>query len=110
MKAQTIANVSLSNSDFQNCKHIILRETTEALSLGKLVGATIVGNKEDIIQDIAGIIKVREKGNKIGVLSEGIGESGTWIKECWNCCMINVYAPVLGRSNSDYEIFLGTAF
>ncbi|KAK8578490.1 hypothetical protein V6N13_100327 [Hibiscus sabdariffa] len=58
---QRVANESLSDSDILNRKRVILKEARETVNLGKLIGATTLGNKEVIVKDIARIIEAREK-------------------------------------------------
>ncbi|KAK8664246.1 hypothetical protein V6N13_084044 [Hibiscus sabdariffa] len=47
------ANESLSDSDFLIRKRIILREAQETLWIGKLVGASTIGNEDEIVKDMA---------------------------------------------------------
>ncbi|KAK8648625.1 hypothetical protein V6N13_129374 [Hibiscus sabdariffa] len=56
---QGIANASLSDSDFIQRQHVILREARETLHLGRLIGVETVDNEEDIAKDIARIIEAR---------------------------------------------------
>ncbi|KAK8698033.1 hypothetical protein V6N13_114165 [Hibiscus sabdariffa] len=60
-KSIQFANASLSDSDFEHRKSVILCEARETLQLGKLLGATTIGNEEVIIQDLAQIIAGRER-------------------------------------------------
>ncbi|KAL4347102.1 hypothetical protein GQ457_17G020660 [Hibiscus cannabinus] len=56
---QGIANASLSDYDFIQRQHVILREARETLHLGRLIGVATVGNEEDIVKDITRIIEAR---------------------------------------------------
>ncbi|KAK8657942.1 hypothetical protein V6N13_036159 [Hibiscus sabdariffa] len=68
---QGIANASLSDSDFIQRQHVILREARETIHLGRLIGVETVGNEEDIVKDIARIIEARgTRCGKYGHLSE----------------------------------------
>ncbi|KAK8558494.1 hypothetical protein V6N13_103668 [Hibiscus sabdariffa] len=58
---KAVANASLSDLDFANRNRGILKEAHETLDLGRLIGANTIGNKEEIVKDIARIIAAREK-------------------------------------------------
>ncbi|KAK8628021.1 hypothetical protein V6N13_063733 [Hibiscus sabdariffa] len=60
-KSKQFANASLLDSDFEHRKSVILHEARETLQLGKLLGATTIGNEEVIVQDLAQIIAGRER-------------------------------------------------
>ncbi|KAK8685548.1 hypothetical protein V6N13_041548 [Hibiscus sabdariffa] len=46
-KSKRFANASLSDSDFERRKSVILHEARETLQLWKLLGATTIGNEEE---------------------------------------------------------------
>ncbi|KAK8523014.1 hypothetical protein V6N12_073725 [Hibiscus sabdariffa] len=48
-----IADITISDSDFIHRQEAILREATATVNLGKLIGATTIGNDKVIINDIA---------------------------------------------------------
>ncbi|KAK8716000.1 hypothetical protein V6N13_043322 [Hibiscus sabdariffa] len=52
-----IVNGSLSDSDFLNRKRMILPEAHETLQLGKWIGVSVIGNEEEVVQDIARLIE-----------------------------------------------------
>ncbi|KAK8603280.1 hypothetical protein V6N13_085471 [Hibiscus sabdariffa] len=52
-ESNQVVNGSLSDSDFVNRKKVILKEATETVHLGKLIGAVPKGNESAVIQDIA---------------------------------------------------------
>ncbi|KAK8517336.1 hypothetical protein V6N13_092617 [Hibiscus sabdariffa] len=55
-----IVNGSLSDSDFQCQKQVILKEAGETLALGKYLEVTTIGNEEGIVKDLAGLLEGRE--------------------------------------------------
>ncbi|KAK8628350.1 hypothetical protein V6N13_064059 [Hibiscus sabdariffa] len=52
-----IANGSLSDSDFQSQKRVILKEAGETLALGKYLGVKTIGYETEIVNDIAVLLE-----------------------------------------------------
>ncbi|KAK8628629.1 hypothetical protein V6N13_009215 [Hibiscus sabdariffa] len=59
--SQRFANASLTDSDFEHRKDVILREARETLQLGKLLGPTNIGNEEVVVRDLAQIITCQDR-------------------------------------------------
>ncbi|KAL4324936.1 hypothetical protein GQ457_11G028430 [Hibiscus cannabinus] len=94
---QTVANESLSDSDIRNRKQVILKEARETVNLGKLIGATTLGNEEAIVKDIARIIEAREK--KLMV-------KRVWYTDNYDF----VFAPAVGKAGGILIVWDSTRF
>ncbi|KAK8613278.1 hypothetical protein V6N13_101045 [Hibiscus sabdariffa] len=59
--SQSIANGSLSDSDFLHCKKVLFREARKTLASGKMICISMIGNEELIVRDIAHLNEEHEK-------------------------------------------------
>ncbi|KAL4378615.1 hypothetical protein GQ457_02G032850 [Hibiscus cannabinus] len=111
---QRVANESLSDSDILNRKRVILKEARETVNLGKLIGATTLGNEEAIVKDIARIIEAREKKLcEMVVLLETKLEVVTdrMVKRVWFTDNYDfVFAPAVGKVGGILIVWDSTRF
>ncbi|KAK8571112.1 hypothetical protein V6N13_025668 [Hibiscus sabdariffa] len=109
------ANAYLSDSDFEHKKVVILCEARETLQLGKLLGATTIGNEEGLgsvakRRAVRGVVCQQKRGKSFGgilvvwerdsyIMEEScirgwfVWLVGQWVQEACLCGMLGLYAP-----------------
>ncbi|KAG8493318.1 hypothetical protein CXB51_010713 [Gossypium anomalum] len=102
----SIANLSLSNSNISNRRKVILREAKKTWEVGKRLGFSVHGDEEMIIEEI---IRIEGKQKVRGFINDWnkgrfsanvelygrrtIVDAGKWVLEEKEVTLINAYAP-----------------
>ncbi|KAG8473214.1 hypothetical protein CXB51_035176 [Gossypium anomalum] len=83
-----IVNLSLSDSDINNRRRVILREAKKTWEVGKKLGLSVRGDEEEVVEEI------RRLEDLVLIIEE------KWVKEDLEAVLINIYAPNITAEKS----------